>query len=268
MPMPPPAVARETMREERFSSVWTNDLHRVFANIAPYYDIANYVASFGLWGWFRRRFMKMVAVYPYERVLDVCAGTNAIGIALLKREPTLDLHAIDRSGEMQEVGRRNAQALGFRIHGVIGDVHTLPFPDQHFDVVTLQFASRHLRVRQVFMEIRRVLKPGGRFYHCDMLRPTNRVIEVLYYGYLRFVLWFTSSVFRTGEVAQNCRQYFVNALRAFYSVGELSDLLKEMGYTEVTEKAVFSGMLGFHSAAKPPKDPATAALSVCSSNSS
>ena len=42
-----------------------------------------------------------------------------------------------------------------RIHSVIGDVHKLPFPDNHFDVVTLQWATRHLRVKQVFDEIRR-----------------------------------------------------------------------------------------------------------------
>lgn len=246
-----PIDVRETVREEQFNAVWTNDLNKVFANIAPYYDVANYVASFGLWGWFRRSFMRTIEVHPHERVLDVCAGTNAIGIALLKQEATLEMHAIDRSAEMQKVGGQNAVAHGMCIHSVIDDVHILPFPDNHFDVVTLQFASRHLRVRQVFAEIHRVLKPGGRFYHCDMLRPTNRIIEVSYYGYLRFVLWFTAFVFRSGETALNCKKYFVNALRAFYSVRELSNLLTELNYINVTEKIVFSGMLGFHRAVKP-----------------
>jgi len=250
----PPVDVRESMREEQFSSVWTNDLNQVFANIAPYYDVANYIASFGLWGWFRRSFMKTIEVHPHERALDVCAGTNAIGIALLSREPTLDMHAIDRSAEMQEVGKRNAEARGFQIHSVIGDVHTLPFPDDHFDVVTLQFASRHLRVHRVFTEIHRVLKPGGRFYHCDMLRPSNRIVETLYYGYLRFVLWFTAFVFRAGEVALSCKKYFVNALRSFYSVQELSDMLMELGYTNISERSILSGMLGFHRAVKPFKD--------------
>jgi demethylmenaquinone methyltransferase / 2-methoxy-6-polyprenyl-1,4-benzoquinol methylase len=251
---PAPVDVRETLREQQFSTVWTNDLNRVFANIAPYYDIANYVASFGLWGWFRHRFMKTVEAHPYERVLDVCAGTNAIGIALLKREPTLEVHAIDRSAEMQDIGQKNAQSLGFKIHSVIGDVHTLPFPDHHFDVVTLQFASRHLRVRQVFKEIHRVLKVGGRFYHCDMLRPNSRIVGAVYYVYLRFVLWLTAFLFRTGEVALNCKQYFVNSLQAFYTVQELSDMLLELGYTNVTDKALFNGTLGFHKAIKPSKD--------------
>jgi demethylmenaquinone methyltransferase/2-methoxy-6-polyprenyl-1,4-benzoquinol methylase len=93
---PPPVATREIAREERFNTVWTQELNDVFADVAPYYDRANYIASLGLWGWFLRKFMATVDIKPGERVLDVCAGTNAIGIALLKREPTLEVHAIDR----------------------------------------------------------------------------------------------------------------------------------------------------------------------------
>ncbi len=249
---PPPLASREIAREEQFNDVWTKELNDVFADVAPYYDRANHVASLGLWNRFLREFMATVDVRPRERVLDVCAGTNAIGIALLKREPTLEVHAIDRSAAMQEVGRRNAEALGFQIHSVIDDVHTLPYPDNQFDIVTLQFASRHLRVQRVFSEIRRVLKPGGRFCHCDMLRPSNPVIERLYYAYLRFCLSFTGFLFRSGPAALNCKEYFIDALQMFYSAQELSDVLEDLGYRDVTAKTVFSGMLGFHRAVKLP----------------
>ena len=248
---PPPLATREIAREEQFNNVWTKELNDVFADVAPYYDRANHVASLGLWNSFLREFMATVDVHSGEHVLDVCAGTNAIGIALLKREATLEVHAIDRSAAMQQVGRRNAEALGLRISSVIDDVHTLPYPDNRFDVVTLQFASRHLRVRRVFSEIRRVLKPGGRFYHCDMLRPANPVVERLYYAYLRFCLSFTGFLFGSGPAALNCREYFINALQMFYSAPELSDVLEDLGYRNVTTKTVFAGMLGFHRAVKP-----------------
>jgi demethylmenaquinone methyltransferase/2-methoxy-6-polyprenyl-1,4-benzoquinol methylase len=243
---------REQIREKELGTVWTNELNDVFANIAPNYDVANYVASFGLWGWFRRSFMKTIEVHPNERVLDVCAGTNAIGIALLQREPTLEMHAIDRSAEMQEVGKQNAETLGFHIQSVISDVHTLPYPDNYFDVVTLQFASRHLRVSQVFSEIYRVLKPGGRFHHCDMFHPTNRIVGIFYYAYLRFSLWLTAVLFRSGKAALKCKKYFIDALRIFYSVPELSDMLVKLGYIDVTGNGIFSDMLGVHRAVKPP----------------
>jgi demethylmenaquinone methyltransferase/2-methoxy-6-polyprenyl-1,4-benzoquinol methylase len=249
--MPPPIATREQLREERFNGVWTEELNRVFADVAPYYDQANVVASLGLWDYLLRSFMDTMELSAGERVLDVCAGTNAVGIALLKREPRLEVHAMDRSAEMQAVGRRRAEALGMRIEGVIGDVHTLPFPDNYFDVVTLQWASRHLRVRQVFSEIRRVLKPGGRFYHCDMLRPANPVVELAYYTYLRFCLNFTALVFGSGRSAHGLKKYFINALEMFYSADELSLVLRDCGFERVGAKTVLAGMIGFHRAAKP-----------------
>ena len=247
----PPLTKREQVRESAFSTVWSEQLNDAFKNIAPYYDRGNQVASLGCWGWFLRTFMSMIELQPQQRVLDVCAGTNAIGIALLKREPTLEIHAIDRSTDMQEVGRQRAEALGFHIDSIIADVHTLPFPDNHFDVVTLQFASRHLKIAHMFGEINRVLKPGGHFYHCDMLRPSNRVVEKVYYAYLRLCLSGTGLLFRSSPAALNLIQYFINALEIFYSTEELSVLLEEQGYCEISAKAIFSGMLGCHRARKP-----------------
>jgi len=250
---PPPMASREAVREQRFSNVWSNDLNDVFADVAPYYDRANNIAALGMFGRFLRRFMQLVDLKPKQKVLDVCAGTNAIGIALLKREPTLDVHAMDRSVAMQTVGQQRATAQGFKIKSTIGDVHKLPFPDNHFDVVTLQFASRHLRVREVFTEILRVLKPGGHFHHSDMLRPRNVIVKKLYHTYLRGCLGLTGLIVGSGPAAFKAKQYFLDALELFYTAEELSILLGELGYVEVTVDTVFYGMLGFHRAAKPAK---------------
>lgn len=248
---PPPIATRESVREERFRDVWNQDLQEVFADVARYYDRANAVATLGAIGWLERRFTASIPLRPGYRVLDVCAGTNAIGLALLAREPALDVQAIDRSAQMQAIGRQRAQARGHRIGSTIGDVHTLPFPDAHFDVVTLQFASRHLRIRQVFSEVLRVLKPGGRFHHCDMLRPSNRIVASLYYAYLRPCLAVTAYAFGSGRAAQGCRRYFIDALKFFYSADELSAVLSETGFDDVVASAVLGGTVGFHRAVKP-----------------
>lgn len=247
----PPLATRERLREARFQDIWSNELNDAFADIARYYDRANEIAALGMWSQFLERFMRSVDIAPQQKVLDVCAGTNAIGVALLKREPTLEVQAIDRSAEMQAVGQKNAAALGFTIASTIGDVHTLPFPDNHFDVVTLQFASRHLRVNEVFSEILRVLKPGGHFHHSDMLRPRNPVVKNLYYGYLKACLNFTSTLVGSGPSAVKFKQYFIDALDLFYSAEELSIMLRDLGFEQVSVDRVFYGMIGFHRAVKP-----------------
>ena len=250
MTPPPPLALREELREKRFSTIWKQDLHDIFVDVAPYYDRANFVASLGLWNWFRSSFMATIPVAPGLQVLDVCAGTNAVGIALLKREPSLKVHAIDRSEAMQIVGGQRAKALGLHIDSTICDVHVIPFPGNHFDRVTLQYATRHLRVEELFKEIRRVLKPGGSFHHCDMLRPGNPVIEKLYYGYLRGCLAITGLLFRSGNAAMNAKKYFIDALEMFYSAAELSEVLRQQGFVDVKAKTLLFGMIGFHSAVK------------------
>ncbi|NOY15628.1 MAG: class I SAM-dependent methyltransferase [Gammaproteobacteria bacterium] len=242
---------REDNREHQFKQVWVEELDDVFSDVARYYDRANHVASLGLWNYFRKRFLSTIDVQSGQRVLDVCAGTNAIGIALLKKQPNLEIHAMDRSKAMQEVGYKLACKLGMHIDSTIGDVHTLPFPDNHFDVVTLQYASRHLRIMDVCREIKRVLKPGGHFYHCDMLRPANKFVEWSYYAYLRFCLNFTSLLFRSSASTRGCKEYFINALRMFYSADEFSDLLRDVGFEEVSSQTLLGGMIGYHTAMKP-----------------
>lgn len=247
---PPPIAERDAFRLQLFQHVWREELDDIFVDVAPYYDRANYVASLGLWGWFSRRFMAMIDLQPEQRVLDVCAGTNAVGIALLKREPSLHVSAMDRSVSMQTVGRKRAEALGFHIDSTIGDVHVLPFPDNHFDVVTLQWASRHLRVHDLFREIHRVLKPGGHFHHCDMLRPGNKVVRRAYFAYLRMSLPVTGLLYGSGHSAMNARKYFIDALDAFYTPEELSQVLTDLGYVQVTSNPLLGGMIGLHRAQK------------------
>lgn len=250
-PLPPDnEKLREQLRVKLFGHYWKHDLNDVFADVAPYYDRANVVASLGLWSWFLKHFLATFSLRPGQRVLDLCAGTNAVGIALLGSEPALEVFAIDRSEAMQAVGRRRAAARGLHIVGSIGDVHRLPFPDAHFDIVTLQWASRHLRIEAVMEEVQRVLKPGGSFHHCDMLRPSSPRIARWYYGYLRGCLNLTAWLFRSGRAALGCRNYFIEALDKFYSAEEFSTLLEKHGFVEVGHKRLLAGMVGLHRASK------------------
>ena len=160
--------------------------------------------------------------------------------------------AIDRSKEMQEQGRVDAEKAGLHIDSVIRDVHELPFADNAFDVITLQAASRHLQLDKVLPEIYRVLKPGGSFYHCDMLKPTNRAVEWFYLRYLRVSLFITALIFGSSEASRNCGSYFVDAIHNFYTAEELSGILRLIGFEKVKcKKSIWGGMVGFHRGRKP-----------------
>lgn len=240
---------REKRRHSLFSHIWGELIPQVFEDVPKYYRFGNIVASFGFWELWVWQFVQTIALKQGDMVLDVCAGTNDIGIRLLRKQPGISVTAIDRSREMQEEGQNRARAYGARIDSVIHDVHALPFPDRSFDVVTLQAASRHLQLNKVLPEIMRVLKPGGHFYHCDMLKPGNWLVEMAYLRFLRLSVAWTALVFGSTEAARNCHDYFMDAIANFYTPEELSEIFRLVGFVDVTcDKSIWGGMVGFHKA--------------------
>ena len=242
---------REDYRRTLFSNVWSHLVPKVFKDVPRYYRPGNIVASLGLWELWVWQFVRTIALRPHYQVLDVCAGTNDVGVRLLKKESGISVTAIDRSKEMQEEGQRRAQRNGQHIASIIHDVHELPFPDSSFDVITLQAASRHLQLDKVLPEILRVLKPGGFFYHCDMLKPTNPVVEWFYLRFLRISVFMTSLIFGSTEASRGCSGYFSDAIHHFYTPEELSGVLQLIGFSNIScKKSIWGGMVGFHAAQK------------------
>lgn len=242
---------REEHRRSLFSNVWSHLVPKVFMDVPRYYRPGNIVASLGLWELWVWQFVRTIQLRPEYQALDVCAGTNDVGIRLLKKEPGISVTAIDRSAEMQAEGLRRADKRGLKIASVIHDVHTLPFADNSFDVVTLQAASRHLQLDKVLPEILRVLKPGGTLYHCDMLKPTNPIVEWFYLRFLRVAVFLTSLIFGSTEASRGCGGYFSDAIHHFYTPEELSDVFKLVGFGNVRcKKSIWGGMVGFHAAQK------------------
>lgn len=95
------------------------------------------------------------------RILDLGAGTGFFSAALLKRYRKADIVALDVAENML----RQVQARGgwFRKpRCVCADAETLPFADDSFQLI---FSNLMLQwsvdLEQTFMELRRVLAPGG-----------------------------------------------------------------------------------------------------------
>jgi demethylmenaquinone methyltransferase/2-methoxy-6-polyprenyl-1,4-benzoquinol methylase len=249
---------REEQRQKKFDDIWGNELKEVFSDVAEEYESANAFITFGLWGRMRRKFIKQMDLFDGAQVLDVCAGTNAVGIDMLRAHPKINVTAVDRSEEMQAAGGRLAKKLGLSIKSVIHDVHQLPFPDNSFDICTLEAATRHLVPTKVFAEIFRVLKPGGYFHHNDLCKPKNRLMAVGYMTYLKVMLPITSFLFFRGksflgekEKTLKVSQYFLDAIDNFYTTDELSRIMEEAGFQDIEVKYLLAGTSAAHKARKP-----------------
>lgn len=141
------------------------------------------VAATDVFGALRDRVVEEAAPRADERVLDLGAGTGLLTTALapLARQIT----AFDISAAMLERLDAHAAADGIaNIELVQGDMRSLPFDDESFDLVVSNYAFHHLddaAKELALAEARRVLRVGGRFVACDMmfslsLQPRDRAL--------------------------------------------------------------------------------------------
>ncbi|MDX2158122.1 MAG: methyltransferase domain-containing protein [Hyphomicrobiaceae bacterium] len=81
--------------------------------------------------------------------------------------------ASDLTPEMLAQVRKLAAEKGLaNMETTIADAEAMPFPDQHFDLVTCRIAPHHFSSIAMFLsEVRRVLKPGGVFALVDNVSP-------------------------------------------------------------------------------------------------
>jgi ubiquinone/menaquinone biosynthesis C-methylase UbiE len=108
-------------------------------------------------------------------VLEIAAGT---GLNLPHYPDAVKLTAVELSPAMLELARQRAAELGREVELQVGDATALEFADQSFDTVVCTFALCTIPDDAAAVaEVRRVLRPGGRFVFAEHVRSTRPVIR-------------------------------------------------------------------------------------------
>jgi SAM-dependent methyltransferase len=112
------------------------------------------------------KMLDLTAPQPGERVLELACGPGGLGLAAARRvAPEGEVVLSDVAAEMTSIASRRADALGLsNVSTRELDLERIEQPDGSYDVVLcregLMFAVDPARAAR---EIRRVLRPGGRF---------------------------------------------------------------------------------------------------------
>jgi len=110
-------------------------------------------------------------------VLEIAVGTGR-NIPFYPADTRLT--AIEISPKMLEIARQRLAAHGRAADLHLGDAQRLDFPDASFDTVvcTLSLCSV-ADVRRTVAEVKRVLRPGGRFLLLEHVRSPIRAVQVV-----------------------------------------------------------------------------------------
>src|SRR4051812_34349883 len=124
-------------------------VRRMFDEIAPRYDLLNHVLSMNVDRlWWRRtaRIFSHVLARENARVLDLCAGTGDMSVALRKVAAAKGSHAaicaLDFSHQMLQHGLAKYSLK--KIQPLEADALQLPLADNSMDLVVSSFGFRNL----------------------------------------------------------------------------------------------------------------------------
>jgi demethylmenaquinone methyltransferase/2-methoxy-6-polyprenyl-1,4-benzoquinol methylase len=229
-------------------------LYHIFTRIPDKYDLINHVVTLGMdTGWRRQAALTCLKDKP-GRILDICCGTGDLGITIARiAQYKPEITGADYSQPMLEIAAAKASAAGLNnIRFINADVAHLPFPDGHFDCITISFAFRNLTYKNpmtgdYLREILRVLRPDGRFVIVESSQPKSSFIRFLDHLYLK--LW----VFPAGYLISGNREaysYLAESAEHFYSAEEMLGFLLKAGFKQATAERLFFGAAAIYTATK------------------
>ena len=154
----------------------------VFESVAPKYDIMNDLMSLGVHRIWKRIYITALNPRPGKQLLDLAGGTGDISFLWLEGGGGPAILS-DINPAMLAVGHERAIARGHvrDLSILAADAEALPLPDRSVDTVSMAFGLRNCTDKPaVLREIRRVLKPGGKFLCLEFSKLAVPGLDALY----------------------------------------------------------------------------------------
>ena len=216
----------------------------VFDSVAPKYDLMNDLMSMGLHRAWKAYTVMVANLQEGDRALDIAGGTGDLALAFSKKVGSSGqvVHT-DINEAMLRTGRDRLLDAGVVLPTVVCDAEKLPFPDRHFDLVSVAFGLRNMTHKEVALaEMNRVLKDGGKLLVLEFSKvaaPLEKVYD-----------WYSFKVLpRLGKLVAGddaSYQYLAESIRMHPDQRTLKGMLQQAGFGHVDYHNMSGGVVALH----------------------
>ena len=220
----------------------------VFHSVASKYDVMNDFMSFGLHRVWKKITIARAQVRPGQRVLDIAGGTGDLAAAFAKAaqwgsNPEAQVWLSDINASMLGVGRDRLLDRGMALPCIQFDAEQIPFPNNHFDVVTVAFGLRNMTHKDIALtEMLRVIKPGGRVLVLEFSKP-DAFLQPAYDAYsFKILPWLGEKVAGDAE----SYRYLAESIRMHPDQDALKAMMESVGFDKVEYHSLTGGIVALH----------------------
>ncbi|MDD3039255.1 bifunctional demethylmenaquinone methyltransferase/2-methoxy-6-polyprenyl-1,4-benzoquinol methylase UbiE [Bacteroides sp.] len=226
-------------------------VHRMFNNIAPYYDKICHILSFNIDRLWRKRLVKLVAGIKPVNIVDIATGTGDVAISMARNISTAQIVGIDLSEEMLKVAQQKIEHSGIKsnIKFLCEDAENLSLASNSFDVVTISFGIRNFEnIDKGLSECYRILREGGSLFVMEFSTPKHKVFNVLYRFYSKSILPVIGRIISKDNKAYT---YLPESIVEFYQEDEFTKLLQNSGFDSCSAISLSNGIAHIYIGVKP-----------------
>ena len=216
----------------------------VFDSVAPKYDLMNDLMSAGLHRAWKAYTVMVANLREGDQVLDIAGGTGDLSLAFSRKVgSTGTVVHTDINEAMLNVGRDRLINLGVVLPTLVCDAEALPFPDNHFDLVSVAFGLRNMTHKDVALkEMCRVLKPGGKLLVLEFSKVARPLAKA--YDWYSFNILPRIGQMITGDA--DSYRYLAESIRMHPDQDELKAMLHRAGFGHVDYHNMTGGVVALH----------------------
>jgi len=216
----------------------------VFDSVAPKYDLMNDLMSMGMHRAWKAFTVQVADIHEGYQVLDIAGGTGDLAMAFSKKvgKSGQVVHT-DINEAMLRTGRDRLIDAGISLPTLVCDAEKLPFPNNHFDVVSVAFGLRNMTHKDVALaEMNRVLKPGGKLLVLEFSKVAPPLEKI--YDWYSFKILPKLGQLVAGDDASY--RYLAESIRMHPGQEELKTLMKNNGFGHVDYHNMSGGLVALH----------------------
>lgn len=216
----------------------------VFDSVASRYDVMNDLMSGGLHRAWKAYTVMVANLKEGDKALDIAGGTGDLALAFAKKVgSTGQVVHTDINEAMLRVGRDRLINKGVILPTMVCDAEALPFPDNHFDLVSVAFGLRNMTHKDAALkEMNRVLKPGGKLLVLEfskVAKPLEKVYD-----------WYSFNILpKMGSMVAgdpDSYRYLAESIRMHPGQEELKALMQQAGFGHVDYHNMSAGIVALH----------------------